>query len=344
MQRNIDKEVLREFIKINVLADKPNTKYKTGLLLIILLNCAWGCKSLHSLAELPNSDTIFHRIHPNLETIDNPLWKTSKRLLKRDKHTWQRQRVFLTIDETYESYTGKKQKLSEWIFGYRKKRGETGNFKYLVFALVSNKKKLVIRCIPIKKGENIILQITQICSEIHELIKFKAILMDRGFYNSELVSLLQASNLPFIIRAKLSKSMRSLFDFATKPTKYDFEFQGVMTSLVTKRKKSKIGFLTNLPVSETNFVPFYYRSRWNIENIFLACDKIHLKTNSTDHLIKYLFVVFSLLIYNLRTNATKVVSICKFCVQLINALLITCKSLINKSKLKLTIPGFMLQS
>lgn len=54
--------------------------------------------------------------------------------------------------------------------------------------------------------------------------------------------------------------------------------------------------LTNLDYRNTTQLVNLYKKRWNIENIFKITDKIRLRTNSTDIVVKTLLFVIALLL------------------------------------------------
>jgi len=342
MKQNIDVEILKKFVKINFSEDRYNTKFKISVILLILLSCAWSCKTIHAIADMPNEDTVFYRFKANLQVIDDYLWNSSMDILKRAKHKWKRRKVFLSIDETHEAYTGKFRKIIDWIFGYTQKRGETGSFKFLVFALTSFDKRLVVRASPLKVGQDIKPIILETIHKVKEVISFKAVLMDRGFYKSELVKILQNENIHFIIRAKRNNKIWKYYDFKRKAEGEIYDFQGVPVNLIRIRdsKSRKYGFLTNLPEKHWQTILLWYKQRWVIENIFLACDGIHLKTNSKKIEIKYFCVVFSFIIYNLRTSKNIVSPLLKFCLNLINAILNFLAKQLALKPPNLNLPGF----
>lgn len=344
MNQNINSEILKNFTKINFSKDKCNSQYKLSIILLILISCAWSCKSIHAIADAPNEDTVFYRFRPNLEKIDNYMWDSSLELFKRKKHLWKRRKIYLSIDETHDPYTGKFRKIIDWIFGYTQKRGETGNFKFLVFALTSYTQRLVVRVVPLKLGQDIKPIIIETSKKVLEQVKIRAVLCDRGFYKSELVKCFLDENIPFIIRAKIPPKIKKCYDFKKTVEGEIYKFQDVNVNLLRHRDNysRKYGFLTNLAKKYWQKIPLWYKQRWDIENVFLACDQIQLKTNSTKIERRYFCIVFSLLIYNLRSNKTEQKPLLSFCVNLINWIILFIKktSVIVKPP-NLNLPGFI---
>ena len=171
-------------------------------------------------------------------------------------------------------------------------------------------------------------------------------MFDRGFYKSELVKMLQDENIPFIIRAKRNNKIWKCYDFKKKADGEIYDLQGVDVMLVRVRdlKSRKYGFLTNLPEELWQDILSVYRQRWDIENIFLACDGIHLKTNSKKIELRYFCVVFSFILYNLRSNEQKPKPLLEFCLILIDLLFNQLKVFIKKTVKppNLKMPGFSL--
>jgi hypothetical protein len=344
MSQNIDPKILKTFTKINFSKDKCNTQYKLSVIVLILLSCAWSCKSIHAIADAPNEDTVFYRFRANLDKIDNYMWESSLELFKKKKHLWKRRKIYLSIDETHDPYTGKFRKIIDWIFGYTQKRGETGNFKFLVFALTSYTQRLIVRVVPLKIGQDITPIIIETSKKVIEHTKIRAVLCDRGFYKSELVKCFLEENIPFIIRAKIPPKIKKCYDFKKTVVGEIYDFQNIQVNLVRHRDgySRKYGFLTNLPEEIWQKIPLWYKQRWDIENVFLACDKIQLKTNSTKIERRYFCMVFSLLIYNLRSNESKQKPLLSFCVNLINTIIASIKKSFDVLKPpNLNLPGFI---
>ena len=344
MRRNIDKKVLKDYLKINLSTDKPNTKFSQAIILLVLLNCTWACKTVHAIADSPSEDTVFYRLKPTLTNIDQYLWNSSLDILRKNKSKWNRKRVFLCIDETHESYYGKFRKAIEWIFGYKHKQGETGNFRFLTFALTNTNQRLVVRTIPVKVGQDTNPIILETILKLMPHVRIYAVLFDRGFYKSELVKMLQDEKIHFIIRAKIPKKISKCFDFKKKAEGELYDFQGISVYLIRVRdsKSRKYGFLTNLPQIEWQNLLSWYKLRWNIENIFLACDGIHLRTNSTKVELRYFCVVFSFLLYNLRSNKKEVKPLLDFLIQMISIVFDSIKQCVSECAniLNLKLPLF----
>jgi len=344
MSRIIDPDVLKEYVKINVSSDKVNTKYRVAVLLLVLLNCAWACKTVHAIADAPNDDTVFYRLKASVSSIDEYLWTSSLDILRKNRSRWCRKKNFICVDETHESYFGKFRKTIEWIFGYRQKQGETGNFRFLTFAITNGTNRQVMRSIPLKVGQDTNPLILETLFRIMEQVKIYAVLFDRGFYKSELVKMLQEKKIPFIIRAKIPRKISKCYDFKKKADGELYDFQGILVNLVRVRdsKSRKYGFLTNLPQEKWQNILSWYKLRWNIENIFLACDGIHLKTNSTKVELRYFCVVFSFILYNLRSNKTIVLPLLKFCNAIITYVVAELKKTLDSysMNIRLAIPCF----
>lgn len=222
-------------------------------------------------------------------------------------------KCYLTVDETYDSYTGyllkkryakcsaREKEYRRYIHKYKPKNGDTGSYKYLVFALVYEDKHRVLRVKALKRKEKYIDFIVETATKIHRQINFECVLFDRGFYNAELVYQLQQQKIPFIIRARLSKKMKSFYGIYSEWKAYSFSIDNwASTTLVLGRfEKREWGFVTNLHRKNLIEVLNIYKKRWNIENIFKATDGIQLRVATSNPITRMFAVCLSFIVYNL---------------------------------------------
>lgn len=295
----------------------------------VLLMAAWGGHSVTDVAEAPSSDTVFYWMETSLKRLDKEFRRFVEKILKQSPRYWKRHTPYLLIDETHESYTGKllkkkwkskkEKELCRFIHAYKPKKGDNGSFRFLTFALVGPTKKLIVRAIPIiaddgrkapdgrRYAEDQIPYIMETIDWIKGFVKFRLVIMDRGFYNENLIHRLNNGNIPYLIRARISGTMKSMiaslktkwaaigYSVGETPTR-----NGEKTILVLGKDKSgPWALITNRLPEQAWRLRHYYRKRWNIENIFQVCDGINVHTNSTEIEKKTFCFLVSCLIYNL---------------------------------------------
>ena len=310
-QHHIDKE-MSDFAHKNI-SVAPNATFSVIMILLVLVSAAQDKQTVTATAGTPNEDSVFYRIDTSLRKMERQFWEQSLGFLRCKKLKLASLKCYITIDETYDSYTGrlhkkpyaecsyKEKKLRRYIHKYKPKSGDTGSFKYLVFALVYGKKHRVLRIKAIKRKECYWTYIVDTLRDLRKVIRFECALMDRGFYVAELVDKLQQVDIPFIIRARLCKEMKEIYGIYRQWEKYDYllgDILPVKLALGRDLKNRKWGFLTNLDDVKPENLRFIYKKRWKIENIFKATDGIQLHIATPNYTLRMFSVCLSFLIYN----------------------------------------------
>ena len=349
---HIDKD-LSEFAHKNVSA-APNNSFSIAMILLVLVSAAQNGHSVNATAVSPDADSVFYRIDSSIRRMQDLFWQQSLRFLRKKKEKLHRRKCYITVDETHDSYTGKLHKkplkeltkeqrtIRQYIHKYKPKNGDTGSFKYLVFSLVYGKKRRVLRVKALKRKESYWFFIGKTLKELSKEVSFECALMDRGFYVAELVDQLQREDIPFLIRAKLYDSTRTLYGIYWKWASYTYLFDNWLpTNLVLGRdfKGDEWGFLTNLHVKRLENLRHIYKKRWNTENIFKATDGIQLRIATSNHKTRMFSVYLSFLIYNAwqerRKKPTLLNHIKRLFKTILTAILQLCP---HRDRLKLNIP------
>lgn len=322
----IDKYTL-SFVNKNI-SNAKNVTYTLAVIVMVLLSASYGGHSINSKAANPNADTVFYRIDTTIRRMENQFWKQGLEFLRERKKKLKKCKCYIVVDETYDSYTGrllrkakkfldkltKKDKLAlKHIHKYKPERGNTGSYKYLVFALVYGDKRRVLRVKAIKNKEEYKDFIIKTLLELKKEVNYECALFDRGFYDGLFVQSLKRNKIPFILRARISKTMKKIYGFYKEWKCYrDFEIgeNKVKGDLVlgveyTLGKRPKWAFITNLEFDNWYKVRQVYRKRWNIENIFKATDGIQLRAQTNDPAIRLFCVCLSFLFYNAWQNKNK---------------------------------------
>ncbi len=315
---HIDKYV-NSFTSKNISKAK-NVTYSTAMIVLVLLAASHGSFSVNSKAISPNADTVFYRIDTSIRTMENQFWSQSIGFLRQRRAKLKRFKCYIIVDETHDSYTGKllrkekkhKEKLTEYekdilkyIHKYRPKKGDTGSYKYLVFAVVYGKTRRVLRVKALKRKEQYKDFIITTLFELKKEISYECVLFDRGFYDGSFVEKLKKAKIPFILRARISDTMKRIYGFYTEWKCYgDFpigkEGKGDLILGVdyTDNKRMKWAFITNMNFENWHTVRELYKKRWNIENIFKATDGIQLRAQTNNPIIRMFCVCLSFLVYN----------------------------------------------
>jgi len=330
--KNIDKYVL-DFAHKNI-SVAANITFTVSMILLVLVAAGkGGSHSINSVAKSPDSDTIFYRIDTTIRRMENQFWRLGLQFLRDKRKKLKKCKCFIAVDETYDSYTGrllkklkrlkkilkkgqkpskkdlptlKQKKAEKYIHTYKPDKGDTGSFKYLVFALIFGNKRRVLRVKALKKKEKYDDFIIKTLVELKKEVSYECALFDRGFYKGLLVEELKKNQIPFILRAPICKTMKRIYGFYREWKMYDdyeigeHKIQGDLVLGVdyTSGKRTRWAFITNMEFENWYTVRNLYRKRWNIENIFKATDGIQIRMQTSDPTTRFFSVCFSFLLYN----------------------------------------------
>lgn len=343
----------------------PNTTFTISMILIVLVAASYGSHSINSKAIEPSAGAIFYRIDTTIRKMENKFWKQSLEFLRRKRRKLKQSKCYIVIDETYDSYTGrllkkakkaigqltKKDKTAlKYIHRYKPKKGDIGSYKYLVLAIVYGNKRKVLRVKVLKNKEKYKDFIIKTLLELKKEVSYECALFDRGFYDGLFVQDLKKNNIPFIIRAKISKAMKKEYGFYKQWKRYnDFEIgqhkaKGdlILGAEYTKGKRAKWAFITNLELDNLYGARIIYRKRWNIENIFKATDGIQLRVQTNDPIARMFGVCLSFLFYNAwqDKNKRKEITLLSFVMKVLEdvfALIVRAREF-YRDKLRIRIP------
>jgi hypothetical protein len=345
------------------ISEKSNATYTVTMILMVLVAASYGSHSINSKAISPDADTVFYRINTSIRILESQFWNQGLQFLREKKRKLAKVKCYVIIDETYDSYTGKllkkekkaKEKLTEeekeilkYIHGYKPEKGDTGSYKYLVFAIVYGKRRRVLRVKAVKRKENCDDFIIKTLQTLRKEVSYECVLLDRGFYDGLFIEKLKRSNIPFIVRARISGYMKKIFGFYREWKCYrDFEIgehkvkgDMVLGADFTDGKRTKWAFITNMEFDEWYKVRELYRKRWNIENIFKATDGIQLRAQTNNPATRMFCVCLSFLFYNAWQSKNKRGTLLNFVMNALESIfeLIVRTVEFYRDKLKLNIP------
>lgn len=330
---------------------------------MVLLAASYGIHSINSTALEPNADTVFYRIDTSIPKLEKQIWEQGLLFLREKRRKLAKVKCYIIVDETYDSYTGKllkkekkhKDKLTveekqilRYIHKYKPEKGDTGSYKYLVFAIVYGNKRIVLRVKAVKRKENCDDFIIKTLHAIKKEVSYECVLFDRGFYDGIFIQKLKSNKIPFIVRARISEYMKKIFGFYREWKCYkNFEIgkHKVKGDLVLgvdfkDGKRTKWAFITNMEFENWYKVRELYKKRWNIENIFKSTDGIQLRAQTNNPVTRLFCVCLSFLLYNAWQSKNKRGTLLNFVMNALECIfdLIARTVKFYRDKLKLNIP------
>jgi len=141
------------------------------------------------------------------------------------------------------------------------------------------------------------------------------LLMDRGFFKTEMIKLLQSMGINFIMPAVRNERIKRMLNEYAKgniPSVIEYEMGSKVYLVIAKKKGSKeedkpddkfIAFVTNIkfddPERIVSVIPEEYRYRWGIETSYRVEDGFEAKTTSRNFTLRVIYFMLSIILYNL---------------------------------------------
>ncbi len=349
MKMNIDK-MRKEFFKKSISVGNHNIKYTWAQIMLMILNCVKCLETFEEGAKSPSAQTIRDRLLLDGEWYKfyhDCLWRIAVFFVKR----WSRMKWYISIDETYVPFFGKRKKLNEklvkqgfgnLVHGYRAETpGATGSFCFLVISLCCNKIRLPVAIRMMKVGEKYKPWLKPMLEKLLKLAPKAIILADRGFGKATWFYLmLDEINAKYVVRAVLRKDENKnkvangakKFMYWMKDTETNEKV--LLTVRVVKDSQDRIYIIaTNIDEKSNKEILAIYLNRWDLENIFKDTDRVELKTSSTNPRMKLFSVIVSFFIFTLwqveKLQKTVFCSLRRFVKQIIETICQTLKLILN---------------
>ncbi len=340
MELDIDK-MRNEFFKISLSVGHHNVKYAWMQIMLMIINCVKCLETFEEGAKSPSPQTIRDRLLLDAKWYKfyhDCLWKISIFFVKR----WSRKKWYISIDETYIPYFGKRNKLNakftkqgigKIVHGYRAKTpGATGSFCFLVISLCSDQIRLPIAIKMIKVGEKYKPWLKPMLEKLLKLVPKSIILADRGFGDATWFYLmLDELNAKHVTRVPLRKDenknkvAKGVKKFMYWMTDSKTKEKALLSVRVAKDSQNRTYLLaTNLDNKSNKEILAIYLNRWDLENIFKDTDRVELKTSSTNPKMKLFSILVSFFIFTLwqvkRLQENTTCSLRRFVKQIVETL------------------------
>ena len=290
---------------------------RAGMYFLLLVKCTVMNRSLDAVCKktFSSSDRLFFYL--GRMTVDQITWCCNRllhrsfQLLWRDR--WHHRPVLLAIDTTDQIFYGKK---NDYVSSTVKTRGRKTNavkvLSYATISIVARGFKFTLAVFPVRNDEGNGKLVEKLLQSIPGELKVRAVLMDKGFYETAVMQTVDMLGYKYIIPCKQYPDLDDLYAFLEvsgekhwkytmhrgKPKEYTFDVylddQGI---------QRYIGFATNIDMTHKDFETLgqTYRFRWNIENAYKEAKEFKIKTSSRNHGYRVLVFALSHLMMNLYT-------------------------------------------
>lgn len=295
---------------------KFEDKHYLALLLLISLFCVFaegGGYVANWFGELPKGDSLLDQIEKlDEEEIVEQFRKLFEEQFKNIfRFRLTKPKVILAIDTTDKPTYSKEKKENKNISGGKQKASTNYFWRYATIQIADRKNPLTLYSMHCKKGISKAEIIEKLITEARKLVRIKCVLIDRGFYDTDVFNKLEQLGVKYLMPCKHEDKTDKMFDkylnsnyevkpyFCQNKKKEYADFKLIMIKL---ENEEEIGFVTNMCFIKLHRAEYYlklYKKRWNIETGYRLQNMFLAKTCSLDPSVRLFYFCYAVALHNL---------------------------------------------
>lgn len=272
-------------------------------------------------SNIPAPRTIrYHLGKLNIEEIKMQFDNIFEEIYRETK----KQRAFIkpidvAVDIMEWMYYGDKN--DQMVVGTKHKNGTSKCFRFATINIVENGERFTLYAIPMNQFTPKHKVLKELLEYAMEKIKIRRIYVDRGFFDTKCIRVIEDLGLNFLMPAVKNKRIARLAESNDSPTILDYKM-GVIRGhkdnpkfknpinfklvIVEDENEEKRVFATNLNVREENAKDLFnlYDKRWGIETSYRVKGDFRPRTTSKNYAIRLFLFLFSVCLYNLWVLAS----------------------------------------
>lgn len=280
-----------------------------------LVDCSRNGKSLewYSLRHDLSADSFFHHFTKHgldeMTRLCNSFFVMSfDRLVESG---WRCDKAVVAIDFNDVEYWGVMDSLTIKTIG-KKVKGVSKVYRYATVAIVAKNFKFTLACLPFRPGDRVDEVVRSLLEIAGSMVQVDLVLMDRGFYNSDVFNTIEELGLSYLVHAKKSEKTDQLYREARQDGTWTRSY--TINKHTPRRRDITLYFrddarydymimVCNKKLDKADVALLFevYRERWNIENSYKDSNSFKTRTTSKNHAYRYLLYCLSHLLVNLLT-------------------------------------------
>jgi DDE family transposase len=158
------------------------------------------------LANAPSQQAVFDALEAGLPRTLSVLEKRLNWALTTSwPRRWQRRRWQVAIDWHLIPYYGQAQRSRNELYRYKMQRGTTHFHAYATACIVQQGQRYTLALTWIRRHESMVAVLQRLLARIREIgVKIRVLLLDREFFNTPVMALLQTEKIPFLMPVVIS--------------------------------------------------------------------------------------------------------------------------------------------
>lgn len=308
----------RQLARHELFRPGPNARHKAEAILLVVILAALNGISIEMQAEGISPDAAFYHLNYKLsiDSVELMMEESIRRSVILLKRRFGGRKFAIAMDYTDEMYYGKKT--HGLVVGTKPKAGTCWAHKYFTVSIVTDGGRFFLFSYPVEsRSTSHVFFINRAFGFMKELgISPHVLLLDREFNGVDVIAWLEDEGLRYVTPldhdSKFTRKMAEVKKFpalfncwqitnADKETVYADVV--VLERFDDEGKQILHGFATNMPKNyyqkDVEMLAQLYSRRWGIETAHREEDKFRVYTTCTNGIVRYLFFVVGLLLYNL---------------------------------------------
>jgi hypothetical protein len=224
--------------------------------------------------------------------------------------------VTVAIDCTDVPYYGKKT--DPMVVGKKPERGTNYSHRYATITIVEGGLRYSLKTLAVGKNSPMSKVVDKLLVDASRLVKIRHVLLDRGFYSVDVITVLKKHDCKFVMPGKMTPPVEKLVRMHDVPAmkRYRIGSRGkyVFANLVivNDNEDKKCAFITNIEdfkaataLCKTADEIFkvgspQYSKRWGIETTYRVTKQDFLaKTTSKNPIVRLFYMLLAVCLYNL---------------------------------------------
>jgi putative transposase len=265
---------------------------------------------LEDRLRCPDPDTLLYHLkkYENIREIQRLyeilfeiVWQMAKQANMFDV----RKRVDVAIDYHEWFFYGNRK--TRMVVGKMPERGTNSCYKFATINIVENGKRFTLLTLPVSSLTQKEDVLTRLILFAKKHIRINHALLDRGFFDSKSIGVLNSYGVRWLIPGQRNYSIRRVMDLSPSPSVVTgFKMKNAVFNLVIADWKGmKRVFATNMnfcnnDVDLMEFLFILYSKRWGIETSYrVKKHSFRARTCSKNYHVRLFYFLFSVLLYNL---------------------------------------------
>ncbi len=259
----------------------------------------------------PNADTLLYHLkkYDNIQEIKKMyeilfevVWEMARKANLFDP----RKKLDVAIDFTEWFYYGSRK--TSMVVAKMPERGTASCYKFITINIVDSGKRFTLLALPVSGLDDKEKLVTKLIYYAKKRIKINHVYLDRGFFGSKVINVLNAFGLKWIMPGHMNFAVKRAVKMAPAPSVLTgFRMKNCSFNLVIDKGEfvDKIVFATNMSFGENDIglvsrLSNLYSKRWGIETSYrVKKHSFRAKTCSKNYHIRLFYFLFSVLMYNM---------------------------------------------